>query len=132
MIKNSKWHTFNYELNIKNFIGDGDNLFDIIKSAYDSWMDMLSALTLFQLGSLAHLLSAVFILMCLFNVIVIIYSDMLLIYFKLEEKYPKLQIFFKYKQKFQKYNLGFNLLILFGVCIYTIGIDLILFGIAIF
>ena len=112
MIKNSKWHTFNYELNIKNFIGDGDNLFDIIKSAYDSWMNMLSALTLFQLGSLAHLLSAVFILMCLFNVIVIIYSDMLLIYFKLEEKYPLIGKFIRLRRKFQHFYLFVNLLLI--------------------
>ena len=92
----------------------------------------LDTLTVYQEAALLHFFFFLMIIYNLLNISAALFGNEIIKYFKLEEKYPKLQIFFKYKQKFQKYNLGFNLLILFGVCIYTIGIDLILFGIAIF
>ena len=110
---------------INNWNFDWDSYWTLLYSYLDT-------LTLIEVIVLFHIVMMIAVLFLAFDICSILFSKEIIYYFKLEEKYPKLQIFFKYKQKFQKYNLGFNLLILFGVCIYTIGIDLILFGIAIF
>nr|YP_009710651.1 hypothetical protein [Amanita inopinata]QFZ98600.1 hypothetical protein [Amanita inopinata] len=93
-------------LNSKNQFWDGsiDSIKDIIKS----WSEMLSTLNITELGALTHLLSAVFILFCLFTIIGIVYSEFLLSYFKLEVKYPRLGRFLKIRKMFQQYYLFIN------------------------
>lgn len=69
---------------------------------------MLSNLSTEQLGALSHLLAAIFILFCVFSIIIVIYGEFLLNYFKLEEKYPKLGRIIKLRRIFQQYYLFIN------------------------
>ena len=77
---------------------------------------MLSQLTLEQTICLGNLVSSVFILLCVFNIIGIIYSNFLLDYFKLEVKYPKLGKLLKVRVVFRKYYLILN----FSIIIITL------------
>ena len=88
---------------------DVDNFFDFVRGLYESWNVILSQLTQFQIGALAHLLSSILILMCLSSVIAIIYSEYLLTYLKIEEKYPRIGRFIRIRRKFQQYYLFLNL-----------------------
>ena len=72
----------------------------------------MSTLTLEQLGALAHLFSAFSILFSLISIITIVYSNMLLEFFKIEEKFPKLARYIRIRQKFQQYYLFLNFLII--------------------
>lgn len=90
-----------------------------IKELYEEWNLMLNTLTYEQLGALAHIMSATFILLCLITIMGIVYSDFLLVYLKIEEKFPRIGKIIKLRRKFQQFYLFINfmliLLILFAV-----------------
>jgi hypothetical protein len=73
---------------------------------------MLSTLSGTELGALTYLFSSVLILLCLFTIIGIVYSDFLLSYLKLEERYPRLGRYIKLRKVFQHYHLIINFLII--------------------
>ena len=89
-----------------------DDWIKTIHDFYNQYTSFLDDLTLQQLASLSHLLAALFILICLFSIIVIIYSDFLLNYLKIEDKYPKLGKIIRYRKKFQQFYLFINLLLI--------------------
>lgn len=85
---------------------NGGDLWQSIKDFVESWQGMLSSMPVEQLGF--HLLSALFILLCLITIIIIVYSEFLLNYLKIEEKYPRLGEFIKIRKAFQQYYLFIN------------------------
>jgi hypothetical protein len=97
-------------LNSKNkFLGDSG---DSIKEIINKWNEVLSTLSPTELGALTYLFSSVLILLCLITIMGIVYSDLLLNYFKLEEKYPKLGQYLKIRKMFQQYYLFINFMII--------------------
>jgi len=100
--------------NSNNFIGE--NLINFLKDFITNWNSILSQLTLEHTICLGNLVSSVFILLCVFNIIGIIYSNFLLDYFKLEVKYPKLGKLLKVRVVFRKYYLILN----FSIIIITL------------
>jgi hypothetical protein len=91
------------------FLGDSG---DSIKEIINKWNEVLSTLSPTELGALTYLFSSVLILLCLITIMGIVYSDLLLNYFKLEEKYPKLGQYFKIRKMFQQYYLFINFMII--------------------
>ena len=92
--------------------GTGTNLVDPLGSIIkliNNYTEMISQLNITELGALTHILSSLFILLCLLTIMAIVYSNFLLTYFKIEEKYPKLGRFLKIKKMFQQYYLFINL-----------------------
>lgn len=57
---------------------------------FEKFQSLLDTLSTQQLGALAHILFALVICSCAFNTAIAYYGDMLIIYFKLESKYPRL------------------------------------------
>ena len=55
--------------------GDDNGIIATLKELYEEWNLMLSTLTLEQLGALAHIMSATFILLCIITIMGIVYSD---------------------------------------------------------
>ena len=107
---------------IKNSIegGTGNNFISIdIASHINSYKDFLSTLTLEQTGALANILCAMVILFCLITLISIFFSDILLTYFKIAEKYPKIGRIIKLRHQFQKFYFIWNSLLIF-IAIFTI------------
>lgn len=49
-----------------------------------------SSYTTAELGAISHIFACIFIFGCLFDIAVAYYGDYLIIYYKLEEKYPRL------------------------------------------
>ena len=96
---------------------------DSFKEFLNEWNAFISTLTLEQLGALAHLLSAISIFFCLSSIITIIYSNMLLNYFKIEEKFPRLARYIRIRQKFQQYYLFINFLIIILILLALIFIN---------
>jgi hypothetical protein len=100
------------------FIG---NNFPDIDLLINKWNNLISNLSIEQLGAFAHLLSALTIFFCLSTIISIVYSDFLLKYLKIEEKYPKLTKILKIRKMFQHYYLLLNFIfiitILLGIVI---------------
>lgn len=111
--------------NGKNFWGGSNpsSWIDTYKEILNEWYAYMSTLTLEQLGALAHLFSAFSILFSLISIITIVYSNMLLEFFKIEEKFPKLARYIRIRQKFQQYYLFLNFLIIILILLALIFIN---------
>lgn len=107
---------------INKFIGN-NSLFDTFNLFLDNWKDFISNFTTQELGNLGHLLASIIILILLFNIIIIVYSDFLLKYLNWEEKYPKLGVFLKMRRKFQKYTLFVNFIFIIYLLLLIIYVN---------
>jgi hypothetical protein len=113
---------------INNFVSDlinktsssGSNF---ISYYFNSYNDYISNLNTEQLGALAHILASIFILFCLFSIISVFYGDKLLIYLKLEERFPKLAKFIKLRRIFQHYYFLLNTILIIITLIYVIYVN---------
>lgn len=109
---------------IKKSINSGSNSnFTII----DDYKEYLSTLSLEQTGALANISCAIVIFFCLITLISIFFSDILLKYFNLENKYPKLARFILIRREFQKYYFILNSLIILIVLLAIIFINILSF-----
>ena len=78
---------------------------------------------------LLHLSASIAILLCLFTIISIIYTNQLIDYFKIELRYPKLAKYLLLRKKLQNYYLLLNVIIILIMCIIIIYINLTMLNI---
>ena len=123
---NNLFSFFDPENNKENFIGD-NGIFDSFKYFLDQWNEMLSGLTIIELGALSHLLIGITILILLFNIIFIIYSDFFIKYFQLEEKYPRLGILLKIRRKFNNFYIVVNFILIIYLLLLVIYVNYSIF-----
>lgn len=83
-----------------------NNFTDLFHGIIEEWNNLLHSLTLEQLAILSNTLVAFLVLTCLINIILIIYSDFLITFFKLEERFPKLAKFIQLRRKFQRFYMS--------------------------
>ena len=112
--------------NKNDFIND-NGIFDSFQYFLYQWNEMLSGLTLRELGALSHLLVGITILILLFNIIFIIYSDFFIKYFQLEEKYPRLGIFLKIRRKFNNFYIVVNFILIIYLLLLVIYVNYSIF-----
>jgi hypothetical protein len=79
-----------------------------------------SSYTTAELGAISHILACISISGCLFNIAIAYYGDYLIIYYKLEEKYPKLAKWIKLRRKFQHYYIGLNIILIFIILLFVL------------
>lgn len=94
---------------------DPTKLVDNLLTNFQSYLDTL---TTDQQGALAHLLFSLTMIYLAWSIFTLYYADKMIIYFNLEEKYPRIARFFKYRRTLQHYSIGFNLLLIFLVSVY--------------
>ena len=87
--------------------------------------DFFSSYNTVELGAIAHITASIFILYTLFNILLIVYGDALIVYLNLENKYPSLAKFIKLRRKLQKYYLGFSSLMACAVLFFIIYVNLL-------
>jgi hypothetical protein len=110
--------TVNEIINIFNDVSNkfisNYNLIDNVKLFYNKWSDFIASLNLEQVGLVTHITTSIFIIVCLFNILSVLFSDFLIKYFELEERFPKLSKILELRRKFQNYYLiiNFSLIIL--------------------
>ena len=92
------------------------NIMDKINSLY-------SPLNFEQHWARSHIFACILMLILIISIISIIYSDFLLNYFKIEEKFPRLGRIIKYRRLFQQYYLIINLLLIILTLLATIFIN---------
>jgi hypothetical protein len=100
----------------------GDNIFELLSNYINNFNKFLSTLSFEQYNAVAHLSSAICMLVFLLSIISILFGDQLINYFKLEERFPKLVTIFKIRTKLNKFSLFisftviiFNLLLMIYV-----------------
>nr|YP_009493204.1 LAGLIDADG endonuclease [Ganoderma calidophilum]AWJ63999.1 LAGLIDADG endonuclease [Ganoderma calidophilum] len=89
--------------------------------------DFLDSLTLLEESAFVHILTFIFILLCLFNIISIFFANEIIKFFKFEEKYPRLELFFKLRMRFQRYYLMWNIFLIVLVSFLGIFLNLLVF-----
>ncbi len=100
----------------------GENIFELLTNYINNLNKFLSTLTFEQYSAVAHLSSAICMLVFLFSILSILFGDQFINYFKLEERFPKLSFIFKLRNKLNKVSLFisftviiFNLLLMIYV-----------------
>lgn len=100
-------------------------LINQINEYISSYQKFLSPLTLEELGALTHISISIFILLCLISLISVFYSDILIKYFKLEEKYTWIAKAIKIRRQFQQYYFLLNTILIVVALFAIIYINLI-------
>jgi hypothetical protein len=98
------------------------NLLDEIKEYIEIYQDWFNGLSLLKQGAVTHILVSVTVLLLLSSLTTIHYSDVLIKYFHLETKYPRLAKYIMLRRKFQNYYFFLNTL---GIVIALIAIIVI-------
>jgi hypothetical protein len=74
----------------------------------DNFYNYLNSLNLLELSALFNILVLILICLLVTNIIIVLLSNKIIDYFKLEEKYPKISNLLKLRIKFQNYYLVLN------------------------
>ncbi len=106
--------------NSKKFI-DSDKIIEYLQN--------INNLTFEQTVYVLHLTGAIGVLLSLISLITIFFSDFLINYFQLEQKYPRIAKFIQLRRKFQNYYFIVNSLIILVICVVTIYINLLLLNV---
>ena len=96
-----------------NGSGSGSNQFtESITQLILEYQDLVSSISLIQKLTLINMLTGVLILNCLLTLIAVFYGESLIIYFNLENKFPRLTKFIKLRSKFQQFYFFVNSIII--------------------
>lgn len=96
----------------------GSNFTNIFNGVIEKWYDLLNSLSFDQMAIFANTLVAFLVLLCLFNIILIIYGEFLIEYFKLEERFPKLAKLIQLRRKLRRFYMS----TLFSISIISLSI----------
>ena len=110
---------------LKNISNDSNN--QLLDNFIENWNSLLSNLSTAQIGALGHILLAIGIYYSAVNIATAFYGDKLIVYFKLEDKYPRLAKWIKYRRIYQQYNIALNLIIIISIAIYIIFVNVSIF-----
>lgn len=93
----------------------------------ESYKEFISNLNFIELGALSHIVSSLFILFCIINIISIIYGDFIIKYLKIENRFPRIAKYIEMRRKFQYYYLFINLLLIIITLLALIYINYLVF-----
>jgi hypothetical protein len=79
----------------------GNNLFPQFTEIIEAYKDFLSTITFEQHIPLLNILGLIFIFSCLISLAGVVFSDYLVKYFNLTNKYPRIENFIQMRRKFQ-------------------------------
>jgi hypothetical protein len=102
-----------------NFIGD--NIWELFNK-FNEW---LYSLSLQENLAFVNLSGIILIMLSLFSIIMIFYGDIILNYFQLEERFPRIAKLIILRRKFQQYYLLINILIISVVLIIMFALNLL-------
>jgi len=107
---------------------DDSNIFDFIINFIYNWNDLLSLsqLSIEQLSALTNLTIAIVILICIFNIISVLFPNYLVTMFQLENKLQKLRYIFKLRRKFNRIYLIFCILMIISLTLVLIYINILI------
>lgn len=98
------------------------------KSQYfDSFQSIIDGFNYEQNLAMSNILGSMFIIFTLISIISIFYGDKLIIFFNLENKYPKIAKFIQIRRKFQQYYLLMNIGLIIIVLLLIIYVNIIEF-----
>lgn len=104
-----------------------DFITENIDNSLENFRNYLSSLDNEQLLSLLHIIFCISILIALYNMIMVFYSDQIIKYFDLENKYPKFGRFLKIRNNFKFYYFTLNFFIILVVLLFLLVLNTSIF-----
>lgn len=119
---NNKFDSFINKINtlLNNNSGNKSQYLDTLQSFFDG-------LNYNQNLAIVHISGSMFILFSLLSIIFIFYGEILITYFDLENRFPKLTKFIQIRRKFQQYYLLMNIGLIIIVLLLIIYVNIIEF-----
>lgn len=116
---------------LKTTLGDalnsGSNNKYFGNNIIENFQEYLSTLPLEKVGALAHILLCIAILWSIASIVFIFYGDILIRYYKLEERFPKLAKFIQLRRKFQQYYFVIDVSLMVIALLSIIYVNLLVF-----
>ena len=106
-----------------------NNVSNIEKSSFniiERIQDFLSTLNFEQTLAFIHLSGSLIIGLSVLSMITIFYSEKLILYFKIEEKYPRFSKYIKLRSKFQHFYFLLDIIFIFFVLIGIVYINILI------
>lgn len=105
---------------------NNNNIIDFFTDYVNNFNKFLSTLSFEQYGAVAHLSSAICMLVFLISIISILFGDQFINYFKLEERFPKLAIILKLRTKLNRISLFISFSVIIFNLLLMIYINLLI------
>lgn len=94
-------------------------------NSFNSVYDLFASYSSTQLGAMAHIFIYIITYLCISDILITYYGNYLIVYFKLEEKYPSLAKWIKIRRKFQGYSICLHISFVIIIILFAIYVDLI-------
>lgn len=120
-------HGSEYEKLIREILSENDKNNFIPSLSPEILSEFFDSLTFGQLAAFLNIIIFFLLVLTVFSILSALFGNEIIKYFKIEEKYPRLNTFFKIRSTLQKYYLMWNILTLFGLCLLGIGFDIYIF-----
>lgn len=110
-----------------NNSGNKSQYLDSLLSPSAGWHSIIEGFNHEQNLAMSNISGSMFIIFSLISIISIFYGEKLLIFFDLENRFPKLAKFIQIRRKFQQYYLLMNISLIFIVLLLIIYVNIIEF-----
>ena len=90
---------------------------------FDSYKEFISELDNEQLCNLMSISTSLFILICLYDILIINFGNEIIDYFKLDLKFPKIAKIINFRKKVTRFSILINYLLIFLALIFIIYIN---------
>jgi hypothetical protein len=98
-----------------------------MENGYENFKEYLLTLSVDQTFALLHIIFFITMLFLVYNIIIIYYSDLIIKYFSLDSKYPRLFRVIDLRRKFQSYYMAWNLIVLILILLLLLILNLLVF-----
>lgn len=110
---------------LKNTIDKSKSKFIDNDDLIDSYKEFISELDSEQLCNLMSISTSLFILICLYDILIINFGNEIIDYFKLDLKFPKIAKIINLRKKVTRFSIFINYLLIFLAVIFIIYINCI-------
>ena len=100
------------------------NNYNII-NIWENVNNFLMSLNSIQLSVISHILVSMCVLLFLWNILLVYYGEKIIIYFNLENNWPRISYFIKLRRKFQDYYIKLNSIMIIFLLLYITYVDII-------
>jgi hypothetical protein len=83
----------------------GDDIFGKYEHFLENFRNYLSTLSIEQTFSFLHIIFFITMILLVYNIAIIFYSDLIIKYLSIENRYPKFSRFIEIRRKFQRYYM---------------------------
>ena len=94
-------------------------------NVFSDFYQYLESLTILQHTILLDILMFLLLILTVINILSALFGNDIIRYLKLETKFPRLSLFFKVRSSLQRYYLMWNVFVLMFVCMFGIGINIV-------